>query len=925
MPPSAEPHLNLPLEVSAPTTNVTFAVNYELSMVDQFLASSHRKRRGVTGGVTGKEDPVLDSTSVSTTEATPTNCSNGPCNNNNNNIPTALRQACNMENNAPNVPGKDNDNNVIMTGIECKQSKQVAVQSAPAVNPDTTRRSAREKQKREVPLARTRVRYDMQMVPSAGRHPEFLKSFPSWWEVRPEEEGTDPEQQPRRSSRLTITDDESYPPCTQCDASRLAPFAEDTSVVWIPSKRLEWEDTVSEMTAVCTSAALRRYLKEEEHQQQQQQQDATTGSTSVNSTKPFHAPLSRDYIRDRVDIDDPLNGFQIRHKTGGWLQGFILWTNFTAWTYYFRWDSLDAASRVPSEAATSSPSTATSNNVDVDGSLTAELEAQPRSGDPLEGGIIFEGVAEVALVGGLGCGEYALRMALDDIRARKTYKYVVLQATESSKSFYERFGFVRVGAVCRYLAGEKEAPVQGYRHWTHANESESSLQMHGGPSYMMCLKLPEPDLLDEECFSCGRPVDETKPSFLQEMLALAVDVKPTIELLGATSTPGPKNVKKNGAVTAPSGELLFASGGKRKYGRRVSGFGSKRKPNTTASVPASATTSTPATPGVTIPAKGGVKRQLQSTNIKVAEAATKRRKLDTRTEKLPELHHLAPPIDGQTLSYNQKQYQSVWLAVPPTSGAKGSRSAPKDRSKEYKPITTDPSATKKSAKKKTPARKTAPPANGESLKPSTEVLPGDRSYHSMRCGNGRFSRPLDSASPIKSGAIPDVVKTKKAPAPTMTTTATPNIAASPTSATATTPNSATAAISTPPRGIPAPLESSGKPIPIDKTILIKQKVKSYPRSRVHFYNRVVKRKDGTVGEYFFVLNYDEAKGKARIVSMAARGRLSGKREGRPRYQAVIENSDSNFITVTVSDFELVRSAMVMKTPIVASEAWDIEE
>jgi hypothetical protein len=905
MPPSAEPHLDVAFEASAPTTNVTFAVNYELSMVDQFLASSQRKKRGVTGAVTGKEDPVLDSTSVSTTQATPTNCSID--NNNDNNITTTARRASNMENNAPNFPGKEKHSNILNTGFELE--KQVAVQSPlpPAVNPDTTRRSAREKQKREVPLARARVRYDMQMVPPAGRHQEYLKSFPSWWAVRPgEEEGTNPQEQPRRSSRLTFipgtatTEDEGYPPCTQCDDPRLDPFVEDTSVVWIPSKRLEWEDTVSEMTAVCTSAALRRYLKEQETQQQ----DATAGSKA----KPFHAPLSRDYIRDRVDIDDPLNGYQIRHKTGGWLQGFILWTNFTAWTYYFRWDSLDAASRVPSEVSTSAIAC---SKVDVDGSLTAELEAQPRSGDPLEGGIVFEGVAEVALVGGLGCGEYALRMALDDIRSKQKYKYVVLQATDSSKSFYERFGFVRVGAVCRYLAGDKEAPVQGYRHWTHANESESSLHLHGGPSYMMCLKLPESDSLDEGCASCGRPVDELKTSFLQEMLTLAVEQKPTIELLGATLTPGPKIGKRNGAVTAPSGELLFASGGKRKYSRRGSGFGSKRKPNNKSSVPASATTSTPATPCVVVPTKAGAKRQLQSTNIKVSEAATKRRKIDTRTE----THHLAPPIDGQALSYNQKQYQSVWLAVPPTSGAKGSRSAPKARSMDGKPmITTDPCAKKKSAKKKAPARKIASFASDGSL---VELLPGDRSYYSKRGGNGRFSRPLDSASPMNNDATTDAAETKKAPAPSINT---PH-----TSATATSFTSDTTLVSTPPRGIAAPLESSGKPIPIDKTILIKQKVKSYPRSRVHFYNRVVKRKGGTAEEWFFVLNYDEGKGRARIVPMVARGRLSGKREGRPRFQAVIENSDSNFTTVAVSEIELVRSAMVMKTPIVASEAWDIEE
>jgi hypothetical protein len=797
-----------------------------------------------------------------------------------------------MENDAPNVPGKDtNKNNTNMTSVQPKQSKRVTVQS-PSVPADTTRRSAREKQKREMPLARTRVRYDMQLVPPAGRHEDFLQSFPSWWMRQDGTNGRDYEK-PRRSSRLTVAvaEDENYPPCTQCDDPRLPPFAEDTSVVWIPSKRVEWEDTVSEMTAVCTSAALRKFLK-------QQQQDATS---TASNTKQFLPPLSRDYIRDRVDIDDPLNGYQIRHKTGGWLQGFILWTNFTTWTHYFRWDSLDAKSGVPSTSAET-------EKVDADGSLTAELEAQPRSGDPLEGGIVFEGVAEVSLVGGLGCGEYALRMALEDIRSKKAYKYVVLQATDSSKSFYERFGFVRVGAVCRYLAGEQEAQVMGYRHWTHANESESSLQMHGGPSYMMCLKLPES--MEEVFSSCGQPVDETKASFLQEMLALSVDQKPTIELLGATSTPGHKNGKRNGAVATQTGELLFASGGKRKYGQKGSGIGARRKSNASSSVPASATTSTPAaTPGIVASVKAGAKRHLESTNIKV-EPEMKRRKIDVRTETLPEKHFFAPPIDGQSLSYAQKQYQSVWLAVPPTKEAKASRSAPKDRTAVDKPIMPDPPATKtKIAKKKAPPPlKIASFANSESLTPSAE-LALDRSYHSVRSNNGKFSRRSDSPPPTANDVITDIVETKATPA-----TATP---AKDTPATDSTPPL--------PRGTPAMLERSGKPITIDKTSLIKQKVKSYPRSRVHFYNRVVKRKNGQEGEYFFVLNYDESKGKARIVPMVARGRLSGKREGRPRYQAIIGNTDSNFSTVAVSDIVLVPSAMVMKTPIVASEAWDIEE
>ena len=88
-------------------------------------------------------------------------------------------------------------------------------------------------------------------------------------------------------------------------------------------------------------------------------------------------------------------------------------------------------------------------------------------------------------------------------------------------------GFVRVGAVCRYrwaeycrskagtvnaATGKKAAlpkmnfkyvdsmsaidpptTLHGYRHWTFTNESVKSLDAHGGPSVMMCLKLEDYD------------------------------------------------------------------------------------------------------------------------------------------------------------------------------------------------------------------------------------------------------------------------------------------------------------------------------------------------------------------------------------------------------------------------------------------------
>ena len=50
------------------------------------------------------------------------------------------------------------------------------------------------------------------------------------------------------------------------------------------------------------------------------------------------------YIADRMDIDDPLWGYQVRCAKTGWLQGFITLTVFTTWTHYFEWNSLAPAS-----------------------------------------------------------------------------------------------------------------------------------------------------------------------------------------------------------------------------------------------------------------------------------------------------------------------------------------------------------------------------------------------------------------------------------------------------------------------------------------------------------------------------------------------------------------------------------------------------
>lgn len=508
---------------------------------------------------------------------------------------------------------------------------------------------------------------------------------------------------------------------------------------------------MSELTAVCTSAVSRK------------QPLVGHGGKAT----PIIPPLSKEYIRDRIDIDDPLRGYQIRSSQGGWLQGYLLWTNFTTWTHFFSWDSLHEKSGLPQQAKS------VGALQDIDGSLAKELQALPRHGDPSGTGIVFPNVAEIALVGGLRCGGTLLRMALEDIRRNPQYKYVALQATDGSKKFYERFGFKRVGAICKYgttvsQGGMKshslvmptvDTPLSGYRHWTHANEAPESLNLHGGPSYMMCLKLddsvPKTNLFD----------------YIQPFI---VEEKPSIKSLGSASTPAPKSSllynprNGKGKSPIPKGRIFPVAGGKRIYDDGL------QQPL-----------------GAAIPAGIG--------------SANKRRKISITDE------NMAPSYSAQ--------------------------------------------------------------ASGLKRKPA-KVTP-------------RTPKKISSSSSSRLSSPP--------PAPSLAN----------------------------PKPMHRPVEPTGKLQKVDRAVLCKQKVKSYPRDRAHFYNKVVQPRSGEAS-FFFVLHYSEAKQELTLVPMKATGILSGKRQGRPRFQCLVQETSANWLTAQpCGKFNPVPAFMVMKTPIVAQEAWDI--
>jgi len=203
------------------------------------------------------------------------------------------------------------------------------------------------------------------------------------------------------------------------------------SVVVAIKDRQQWFDMQAEILLICNEAKERRRL-------------ACPGDLGcAHSSKP----LAMEYIADRIDTDDPIWGFVVREKQTGALQGFIEMTTFTTWHHSFRWDSLcvEAGLRSTddeSEIVYDTPEELKIANwhkqrrLDSDGSLSRALEEELRDGDPAAsgGGAIWPHVAELSLIGALGCGRFLLQLVLDYLEYTQDhqYRWVVLQATEVS-------------------------------------------------------------------------------------------------------------------------------------------------------------------------------------------------------------------------------------------------------------------------------------------------------------------------------------------------------------------------------------------------------------------------------------------------------------------------------------------------------------
>ena len=205
------------------------------------------------------------------------------------------------------------------------------------------------------------------------------------------------------------------------------------TVLLRPTRQM-WLDMLGEMVQMVNEAVRRR------------------AATVRDASKP----LSLEYMADRLDVDDPLRGYLAVTEAEGWMQGFITCTTFTTWNTDFRWDSTNPAIDLLHHGEPTPGKHRNPPLVDAGGSLSVELQAELHAGDPDNEGVVWPRIAELSLLGALGCGRWLVELILDELEADESpYNYVVVQATDGSIPFYERMGFVRVGAVVGVKVGDE--------------------------------------------------------------------------------------------------------------------------------------------------------------------------------------------------------------------------------------------------------------------------------------------------------------------------------------------------------------------------------------------------------------------------------------------------------------------------------------
>jgi len=176
------------------------------------------------------------------------------------------------------------------------------------------------------------------------------------------------------------------------------------------------------------------------------------------------------------------------------IQGFIVASTFSVPAQTFRWNS-----HAPWSGITAQERVQNLQHVDASGSLGASMQRSTcrpvrcRNGNGCSvKGQCWDEIAEIVLMGALHCG-YQLMIKMLRHLFGQGFRFAVVNAIESAVSFYEKFGFVRVGAVLHCFDDDSMPELA----FSDADETDSA-----HVSYMMA----RPLYLSPEVFAPGARV-----------------------------------------------------------------------------------------------------------------------------------------------------------------------------------------------------------------------------------------------------------------------------------------------------------------------------------------------------------------------------------------------------------------------------------
>ncbi len=213
---------------------------------------------------------------------------------------------------------------------------------------------------------------------------------------------------------------------------------------------------------------------------------AQRAASRCSQSNDFDFRFRRDYIKDRIEFDEPGGGFLVLEHTrfATFPTGLLMYNEFATWAQGFEFVAQKGD----------------------DFRLTDRLAGLNRK--KLNNHIAFPQLCELSILLGMGTGRGLMKLFVEQLADERKYPFVITETLASSRSFYEQHGFKKIGARAEFIMGKRNK-LHTTRSYYHYRSRDEVIHWHENPSLML-VKVLEPDS-GMECDSYGCEMDTDTP------------------------------------------------------------------------------------------------------------------------------------------------------------------------------------------------------------------------------------------------------------------------------------------------------------------------------------------------------------------------------------------------------------------------------